>query len=113
MERVTAKQNSSLKLQSKDVVSQEYTLISLTNVSDEVQAAPQAFPTHVDMAQALVGKNFGQMRVSGKARGSCELPSKMHWKGEESLCLLSNLSDVLLIHAKLLFSSVWLFKSSI
>lgn len=58
-------------------------LISLTNVSDEAQAAPQAFPTHVDMAQALLGKNLGQMRVSGKARDSCELPSKMHWKGEE------------------------------
>lgn len=81
MERIIAKQNSSLKLKSK--VSQEYTLISLTNVSDEAQAAPQAFPTHVDMAQALLGKNLGQMRVSGKARDSCELPSKMHWKGEE------------------------------
>lgn len=56
-----AKQNSSLKLQSKDNVSQEYTLISLTNMSDEAQAAPQAFLTHADMAQALVGKTFSQM----------------------------------------------------
>lgn len=56
-----AKQNSSLKLQSKDNVSQEYTLTSLTNLSDEAQAAPQAFLTHEDMAQALVGKTFSQM----------------------------------------------------
>lgn len=61
MEQVCVLQSSTLKLQSKDAVSQEYTLTSLTNMSDDAQAASQAFLTHVDVARALAGKTFGQM----------------------------------------------------
>lgn len=57
-------------------------------MSEEAQAAPQAFPPQVDVAQALVGKTFSQIRVSGKTRGSRELTSKMHLKGEERVFLV-------------------------
>lgn len=46
-------------------------LISL-NMSAGAHAVPQASLIHVDVAQALAGNIFSQMRVSGKTSGGHE-----------------------------------------